>query len=769
MKRKTKEKTLKNKKQKEKEKVLSKPKEKEKEKERPKPKQPEPPYKINSQLKSINPFQSNEFIVKSILDKIISIAVRNAYLNSICTELDQYYFNYLENQLNAMFSTNNIFYSDEPEKPNINNSFFWKTEYSKCNTWVEITEPTSLKCDRFENACINYISIKRDTSIDNGQNKPSLNKENIKKDKKNNITDKKNKNIFKKFNLNLKNNKNDLDVLEENSSGESLDETKSHIRNITRRSFYGTNSEKNTMYNNKSNSLEKNFSNSKNMSKFSNNKRSRNEVLEMPSKEIPGIYEEYNFGKYEPGNINFLRREREDQIMRKAKENKKIYFNFNLKKNDNEPIQIEINDNRKEIKNIKNIKMFDSNKLTFDSNGKIISFKPMKIDILSKDFNFLKNSVRAFRKKRTTLRKGTKAKEDKTESNKEKEKEKDNTTVIENVIKNPIDEIEGNQRNQYMKMISEKNEKIVPSGSNFSIMLPNIGVILKENDLVKQGNREFGKFFKKYSLEDYDKILKDYVPLQNKTMMLNKMGKVTKSPLTRTLTRKFTNIGINNDNMNNNNLMISSLSTKNNNLNNNSIILNNNSEISNPLINQEKDNDLNQNINNLNYTLLKNIKTKNSFNNSSLSSINNINNLSLNPNNKYEGSIRLNKMGISSLKVEFDSLQDLDYQNINNYYSPSRTGMRNINIFGKNLKEIFKTINKNNKVGNKSKDLNEFNKNIVTNKGWGNKTMRKNMSSENLLFGKHQTKYQAIREIGHNILNGIKFRMPRSRKINLQI
>ena len=761
MPRKTKEKTLKNKKQKEKEKVPSKPKEKEK----PKSKQPESPKKIKNQLNSINPFQSNESIVKSILDKIISIAVRKAYLNSICSELDQYNFNYLENQFNAMFSTNNIFYSNEPESPIINNSFFWKTEYNKCNTWVEIAEPRSLKCDRFENACINYINIKREVSIDNVQDKPPLNKENIKKDNKNNITDKKNKNIFNKFSLNLKNNKNDLDILEENSSGESLDETKSHIRNTTRRSFYGENSKKNTMYNNKSHSLEKNFNNSKNMSKFSNNKRSRNEVLEMPSKEIPGIYEEYNFEKYEPANINFLRREREDQIMRKAKENKKIYFNFNIKKNDNEPIQIDINDNRKEIKNIKNIRMFDSNKLTFDSNGKIISFKPIKIDILSKDFNFLKNSVRGFRKRRTTLRKGSNAKEDKTEAN----KEKDITTVVESVIKNPIDEIEGNQRNQYMKMISEKNEKIVPSGSNFSIMLPNIGVILKENDLVKQGNREFGKFFKKYSLEDYDKILKDYVPLQNKTMILNKIGKVKKTPLIRTLTRKFSNIGINNDNLNNNNLMLSSLSTKNNNLNNNSIILNNNSEISNPLINQEKDNDLNQNINNLNYTLLKNIKTKNSFNNSSLSSINNFNNLSLNQNNKYEGSIRLNKMGISSLKVEFDSLQDLDYQNINNYYSPSRTGMRNINIFGKNLKEIFKTINKNNKVGNKSKDLNEFNKNIVTNKGWGNKTMRKNMSSENLLFGKHQTKYQAIRELGSKVLNSLKVKMPRSRKINIQI
>ena len=613
---KTKEKTLKSKKAKEK------IPQKQKEKEKPKLTPSSPQKKIKSQLNNINPFQLNESIIKSILDKIISISVRKANLISICGELDQYYFDYLENQLNAMFSTNNIFYSDEPENPNINNSFFWKTEYNKCNTWVEINEPCSLKCDRFENAYINYVNIKRDLSIDNGQNKLLVDRDNKQKDNNNNVADKKKKTIFKKFNLNLKNNKNDLDILEENSSGESMDEGISHKKNITRKSFYDTKSKINNVYNNKSHSLEKNFNNNKNYPMLSNNKRSRNEIIEMPSKEIPGIYEEYNFEKYEPPNIKFLRREREDQIMRKAKENKKIIFNYNLQKNDNGQIQIEINDNRKEIKNAKT-KMFDSNKLTFDSNGKIIFFKPIKIDILSKDFNFLKNSVRVFRKRRGTHRKTLKAKEETVETNKEKEKEKekDNVTVVENVIKNPLDEIEGSQRNHQMKIISEKNEKIVPSGSNFSIMLPNIGVILKENEQIKKGNREFGKFFKKYSLEDYDKILKDYVPLQNKTMMLNKMGKVTKSPLARTLSRKFTNMGINNDNSNsnfmlsslttknnkaNNNLMLSSLTAKNNNINNNSVILNNNSEMSNPLFNQEKENDLNQNSNNyINYNLLK--------------------------------------------------------------------------------------------------------------------------------------------------------------------
>ena len=765
MPKKSKDKTLSKKKTREK--ISIKPKEKEK----TKIVQPEPKKNVKKQINNINPFQSNESIVKSILDKIIGISFRKANIKSICTQLDEYYFEYIQNQLNAMFSTNNIFYTDEPENPNINNSFYWKTDYNKCNTWVEITEPSNLRSDRFENAHINYVNIKpNNVSIDSNQDKSPLNKDNIKKEN-NNITDKKSRNLLKKFSL--RNNKNDLDILEEKSSLESADEEmRTHMRNFSIKNLNSIASKKSSIINNRSQTLDKNSNN--NTSQFNTGKRARNEVMEMPSKEIPGIKEEFNFEKYEPANINFLRREREDQIIRKAKENKKSYHNFNSQKNDNNQIESKNDDNGKEIRHIK---MFDSNKLTFDSNGKIIKFKPNKLDTLSKDFNFIKNSVRGFRgKRKTNLLKTMKTKQDINETNKEKTKEKgtENTTHVENVIRNPIDEMEGYSRNQYMKLISEKNEKIKPSGSNFSIMLPNIGVILKENEQIKQGKREFGKYFKKYSLEDYDKILKDYVPIQNRTMMLNQFGKISRSPLTRTLSRKFSNIGINKDisniNNNNNNLMLSSLTSKNNNINNNSVILNNNSEISNPLIIQAKENDLNSNNYNMNYSLLKNIKTKNSFNNSSLSSINNFNNLSLNPNNNiYEGSIRLNKMGISSLKVEFDSLQDLDYQNINNYYSPSQTRTKNINIFGKSYRDIFKNINKNNKINNKNKDLNDFNKNIITNKGWGNKTMRKNMSSENLLFGKHQSKYQAIREIGTNILSRIKVRMPRSRKINIQI
>ena len=292
-------------------------------------------------------------------------------------------------------------------------------------------------------------------------------------------------------------------------------------------------------------------------------------------------------------------------------------------------------------------------------------------------------------------------------------------------------------------MFLDKNEKITPSGSNFSLMLPNIGVVLKENEQIKRGTREFGKYFNKYSKEDYDRILKDYVPLQNRTMMQDKMGSYIKSPINKFL---------NNTN--------SSLNQK----GNNSTIMNNNREdFSNPLINSENETFQNN-------SLIKTMKiNRNSANNSLLTS-RNFNSLYMSKNKNIssgnlEGIIKLNKDGISSLKVEFDALKDLDNKNLKNFYSPGDTSMRNVNIFGKKYREIFKNLNK---EKNDSQFLNEFNKKIITNSEWGNKTMRKNMSSGNV-FGKHLTKYQALRELGSNLFSQIKVKLPRDRKINIKI
>ena len=689
-----------------------------------------------------NIFQGNESIVKLIIDKIITTSVRQAISDTVLKGLEDYYFNYLSSQVNAMFSANNIFYTDEPEPQNINNSSFWKTDYNKCNTWVEIEEPHSIKCDRFESIFMNHIDLKNNSSIpdSSGGNLPKIN--NIDK----NLSDEIKRKLIKEYSTKKNNkNQNNLDILEEKSSIESVEEgSRSPKRNLSKNKVSNLNLKspnklnininlKSVISDTKKNS---NF-NSTNLSLISSNrnKRGKNEIIQLPIKEIPGINDEYDFKKYEPPNVEFLRRELEEQIQRKTKEEKRLQNQLKQK--------IKENQNKSEDKKneVKKIKFFDSNKLTFDSNGKIMTFKPLKIELFVKDFAVLKNNIKSINKfnKKKIKKKGY---DEVSQTTREREI-KTNMTNKENVIKNPEDDPNGRHRKDYLKLNLEKNEKITPSGSNFSIMLPNIGVVLKENEQVKRGTREFGKYFNKYSKEDYDKILKDYVPFQNRTMMQGKMGSLIKSPINKFLNNTNSSMNLNS--------------------NNSAIINNNREDFSNPLINSE--NDIFQNNN-----LIKTMKmNRNSVNNSLLTS-RNFNSLSLSKNKNIstgnlEGIIKLNKNGISSLKVEFDSLKDLDTKNLNNFYSPGNTGMRNVNIFGKKYKEIFKNLSK---EKNENKNLNEFNKKIITNSEWGNKTMKKNMSSGNV-FSKHQTKYQALREFESNLFSRIKVKLPRDRKININI
>ena len=243
----------------------------------------------------------------------------------------------------------------------------------------------------------------------------------------------------------------------------------------------------------------------------------------------------------------------------------------------------ENNDNFNETNSNTKIKMFDSNKFSFDSNGKIISFKPIKMDSLIKDFIYLKDEIKSF--DNTTKAKKLIKKVKNVTSNKSYDSSnKHKTNIKEKIIKNPEDDPNGINKHNYVKLNTDKNEQIIPSGSNFSIMLPNIGVILKEDEQIKQGAKEFGKYFKKYSLNDYDKILKEFVPLQNQTILKNKMNQsmnninMTNSKI---LSKRFLNTNINNSTIGNK-LLLSTQIHNSTQINNNF----NNSDTSNPLINQ---------------------------------------------------------------------------------------------------------------------------------------------------------------------------------------
>ena len=357
----------------------------------------------------------------------------------------------------------------------------------------------------------------------------------------------------------------------------------------------------------------------------------------------------------------------------------------------------------------------------------------------------------------------------KTNIPKEKTKEK------EIIVKNPEDDPNGKNKLNYVKISKIKNEQIIPSGSNFSLLLPNIGVTLKENDQVKKGTHEFGKFFKKYSINDYNKILRDYLPLQNKSMLKSKMSQSSQSnnlttsninlpkKLNANTSYKYTSTNpVMNDNIN---INLPFTQTQN---------FNTISDLSNPLINQPEaiqENDLNS-INNNNSSLLKSNKSKNSYyfsgNNLYSGSLSKLrNNMSNFTESKF---ITLNRnCSSSSLKNEIENVKDLHEEDNFNFY-PTKIRLQSRNIFQENYKEFYK----NKKIKEKTlniigKRTNELNKKIMINGLWGTQTLQKNKSSENLLFSKHLTKYQALRELGSNLLTGIKVKLPRDRKVDINI
>ena len=657
----------------------------------------------------ISSYQISEGIVKIIIDKIIINSIYEANMNKINNQLNDYYFEYLQGQIEPLFEENFINYTN---LKNDENKLFWKTPKPPENQWIEILEPETVENDRYESSEVNIQEIKSKKEIISETNEGIENIENI---ENNNNTIKKNQ--TKEKNLRLKTirqkNKNEEILVNDENKNEN---NNNDIDNKTKNNQKLVNNMANTIQNNRG--------------------KKRIVMVDFPSEDIPGIETEFKHDIYEPSNIHILRKDKEEEIKNKEKEIKLNKDKGNaLKKKE----EIE--------KLIKNVKTIDSNKFTFDSNGKIISFKAYKLDNLSKDFTFIKNNIKEKNEKEEVV--PIKSKKFTRQSVKEQNEEiviRDNSRMFEHY---------GNEEKK------EKNkEKIIPSGSNFKLILPNIGVVVKENNNKKEGSRDFNKYFKKYSMKDYDKILNEYVPLQNKTKIKTKFQKLAQTFVKKTLSDsmdKRNNNFINNIQMN--------LST----INNKKIETMN---ITNPLLTST---DINQNSENNNTYTNQNssyIKTSAnvSFNKGSgiynpLMTSSNVKSAKINfsqdkNRNDFSNSIIMKKMGFGSLKLELESLQDLN--NESNYRKLSIS--KKDNIFGRNFIKSNKF-----KINNTSKDnpLYVFNKKILTDANFGNKIEQNDKEKENIIISKHLSKQQALKELGNSIIIGNKIKYPRNRKVEL--
>ena len=129
----------------------------------------------------------------------------------------------------------------------------------------------------------------------------------------------------------------------------------------------------------------------------------------------------------------------------------------------------------------------------------------------------------------------------------------------------------------------------------------------------------------------------------------------------------------------------------------------------------------------------------------------------------FSNSIMMKKEGMSSLKMEIESMKDLKTDRA--FYGIEKVKPQNIfgRDFMKNYKiGLFKKPTNNNSLAT-------LNRNILTDENWGNRIGgTKDDAHDNIIFAKHHTKQQVVRELGSNIFNRTKIKLPRDRKVEIR-
>ena len=158
------------------------------------------------------------------------------------------------------------------------------------------------------------------------------------------------------------------------------------------------------------------------------------------------------------------------------------------------------------------LREFNNARYTFDSNGNVIPYRFIRVDNMKNDFHspdvnekVIKNIIRQdeFKKQDTT-----------TTSNKKKGK------IFLDMLPSEVRE-NTNIYRLVMNSMKGRNSLSIgcpPSGDNFSLIQPEIGVVIKNDQLnkAKDGGRNFREKFKRFSLNDYDKLIKTILPFQNR-------------------------------------------------------------------------------------------------------------------------------------------------------------------------------------------------------------------------------------------------------------
>ena len=428
-----------------------------------------------------------EDIAWHMVEKIISLTVSNSFKQKVEKQVYDECYTYLIDSLNTYLNSQFITIDKEDEKKRENDSFpnfeieekieentinsilnnnsltvdlqnkYFGNYYRGENNWEIINEPNSSEYDRYSSTLINYIIP---------ENKPQENIPGSKLEK----VEEEAQLTTSNFKISRRSRNIDLKKLRLSQTGDQI---------IKKRNMGEI------------------------MNKFSFHDIS---IEEAPSEIFKDIID-----------LKELRLEKETELKKKEEETKQRLKA--LKK---------VEEQKKEEGQLK--KQYEKKKLTIDPNGDIVFIKGYKIETLAKEFLSIKSNMKMLKTEKQEIppaiekaeiintennlttpninkekkrRRSSLPKLDIKDKDKDKENEKDNNNnknVLPNLEKKTI-------QNSLEKKI--ERGPISLSGSCFDRIHLEIGVSMKENKKFKTGGKDFFIKYNKYSIETYNKKLKD--------------------------------------------------------------------------------------------------------------------------------------------------------------------------------------------------------------------------------------------------------------------
>ena len=461
-----------------------------------------------------------------LIDKIITSAVLTSKVKQTYKTLNDHCFTYLTNFINPYLEESFIFYENGIEDSNYqkNKIYFSHKPLEKLNTWELIPEPNTNEVDRFANSKTKVTKFVKNNGVKNEGVKESSFVFDADEDIK---YIKSNENVFNES-IDIQINKNnEIKKSNEISQKENINKENKNINNSNVKQ---NNQNQNWMKSSKNLNIEKiNKNENQNKKQKINIKKSRidkylednapkkkekEEILEisitddLPKEAYENVYSVMNSSD----ENNRLRREREIEIEQK---------------NAIRLAEIEREKRAKQKLYRRIEKDFDSNRLTFDPNGKIINLRTIN-ETLAGDFVNSRIRIKPDQNKKKEILelKDVVYPIQGVELNSTKNVKNENISNNKEIMKKIDADISKIVVEKNFEMKIDKNNKtnkekekgsILPSGYNFDKFIPEVGVVVtgeKENEK-KEGGFEYIKKYNKPSFNELSRFIYESINNSN--------------------------------------------------------------------------------------------------------------------------------------------------------------------------------------------------------------------------------------------------------------